>query len=95
MAETTTVKKIDLEYDFGMKTEFFIERELAERPDYWRYRKINSSSPVVDVVKRYVEEELMFALHRNPCELEYVHWALRGWLRERAILPWHNQLVKL
>ena len=95
MAEAATVKKIEFEYDFGMKWEFFIDRELAERPDYWRYRGINSQSPVIDVVMRYIEEQLMFALHRNPCELDYVHWALRGWLRNRAILPWHNQLVKL
>lgn len=95
MAEAATVKKIEFEYDFGMKWEFFIDRELAERPDYWRYRGINSQSPVIDVVMRYIEEQLMFALHRNPCELDYVHWALRGWLRDRAILPWHNQLVKL
>ena len=95
MKETTTVRKIEFEYDFGMKCEFSIDKELAEYPDYWRYRGINSQSPVIDIVKRYVEEQLMFALHRNPCELDYVHWALRGWLRERAILPWHNQLVKL
>jgi hypothetical protein len=95
VGETTIVKKVEFEYDFGMKWEFFIEREISESPDYWKYRGIYLSSPVIDIVKRYVEEQLMFALHRNPCELDYVHWALRGWLRERAILPWHNQLVKI
>jgi hypothetical protein len=95
LAETVTVKKVEFEYDFGMKCEFSIDHELAEHPDYWKYRGINAQSPVIEVVKRYVEEQLMFALHRNPCELDYVHWALRGWLRNRATLPWHNQLVKL
>lgn len=95
MEEVTIVKKIELEYDFGMKYEFFPEQVIIENPDYWKYRDIDLRSPAIDVVNRYVEDQLIFALHRNPCELGHVHWAIRGWLRERAILPWNNQLVKL
>jgi hypothetical protein len=95
MEESVIVKKVELEYDFGMNCEFFPEQVIIENPGYWKYRNIDLKSPVVDVVNRYVEDQLIFALHRNPCELDYVHWALRGWLRDRAILPWHNQLVKL
>ena len=95
MGEVVIVKKIELEYDFGMKHEFFPEQVIIESPDYWKYRGIDLQSSVIDIVKRYIEDQLIFALHRNPAELDYVHWALRGWLRNRAILPWHNQLVKL
>jgi len=95
MKETTIIKKVELEYDFGMPHEFLPEQMIIESPDYWEYRNIFLTSPIIDIVKRYVEDDLIFALHRNPCELQTVHWALRGWLRDRAILPWHNQLVKL
>lgn len=95
LEEKVIVKKVEYSYDFGMSCEFFPEREIAESPDYWKYRDIGTNSPILDIVKRYVEEELMFALHRNPCELKLVHWALRGWLRGRATLPWHNELSKI
>ena len=97
MEEVSIVKKVELEYDFGMPQEFFPEQLIIENPDFWKYRNIDLSSPMIDIVKRYVEEQLIFALYRNPCEFELnpVHWALRGWLRDRAICPWHNQIVKL
>jgi hypothetical protein len=95
MEEEVMVKKIELEYDFGMSYEFFPEKEIVESPDYWKYRGIDLSSSILDIVKRYVEDQLIYSLHRNPCEMGTIHWALRGWLRDRAILPWHNQLVKL
>jgi hypothetical protein len=90
MKETTMVKKVDLEYDFGMTHEFFPDQVIIESPDNWKYRGIDLNSPILDMVKRYVEDQLIFALRRNPCELNYIHWALRGWLKERANFPWHN-----
>lgn len=95
MDETAIVKKVELEYDFGMIHEFFPEQMIVESPSYWLYRNIGLNSPIPEIVARYVEEQLIFSLHRNPCELSLVHWALRGWLRDRATLPWHNKLKKL
>ena len=90
VGEVVMVKKVDLEYDFGMKHEFFPWRVIVENPLYWKFRNIDLKSSVIDIVKQYIEDQLIFALHRNPCELDHMHWALRGWLRERAILPWHK-----
>lgn len=95
MEEVVIVKKVELEYDFGMPHEFFPEQEIIESPEYWKYRNIDLTSSITDVVKRYVEDQVIFSLRRNPCELKPIHWAVRGWLKERVSFPWHNQLVKI
>ena len=91
MEEVAVVKKVELEYDFGMVHEFFPEQIIIKSPDYWEYRNIGLNSPISDIISRYVEDQLIFSMHRNPCELLTVHWALRGWLRDRTTLPWKKQ----
>jgi len=93
--ETTIIKKVDLEYDFGMICEFFPYQRILENREYWKYRDVDLDSPILDIIKRYIEDQIIFSLLRNPCELTPVHWALRGWLRDRSTIPWHNQLIKL
>ena len=95
LEETSIVEKVELEYDFGMKDEFFPEQEIIESPGFWKYRDIDLTSPMIEIIKRYVEEQLMFSLLRNPCELKHKDWALKGWLRNRAVFPWHNEERKI
>ena len=79
------VKTVFVDYDFGLSDKF---KPYSSIKCGWAYAGITEQTPIEEIVKAFVEYDLCHAFFHYEGDPNYshLHWALRGWLENRATI---------
>lgn len=75
-----------VEYDFGM--EVYISLEPKKNFLIWGYRGLSEKSSHLDILRLTAQFDLEHAFFHPEEDPNYshLHWALKGWLKDRATI---------